>query len=284
MQTIMALCLLLVLTPLATEAAEIQTHRDLAYAQPKNERQLLDVYAPLTGKNHPILFWIHGGGWRKGSKDNLHNKTEALVGRGFVIVSANYRFVPNVTVPEMMADIAKAIRYTHDHAAEYGGDPNSIIVAGHSAGAHLAALVCTDERYLKAEGLSLSILKGCVPVDVSVYDIPKRAADSGGALQASSKEVFGDSEESHRNLSPAWHVAKDKQIPAFLILHVADREDTKVQSQWLAEKRRAAGIAATVVAAEGKNHGTINADLGLPDDKSTQELWKFLDGVLKKSS
>ena len=83
-------------------------------------------------------------------------------------------------------------------------------------------------------------------------------------------------------MSPVTHVAKGKNIPPFLILHVADRPETKAQSHWLAEKLKEAGVSAKVVAAEGKNHGTINADLGLPDDKPTQALWEFLDGALKK--
>lgn len=272
--------LLLLASPLI--AAEPQVHRDLAYAEPKNERQTLDVYAPTEGKDHPVVLWIHGGGWRAGNKTGVQKKLEAFVEKGFVFVSTNYRFVPNVTVKEMTGDVAKAIRWTHDHAKDYGGDPNTIFVMGHSAGAHLAALVCTDDRYLKAEGVSLSIIKGCVPVDVSVYDIPKRLRDGGSVPPAKFTEVFGDTDESQRDLSPATHVAEGKNIPPFLILHVADRPDTKAQSHWFADKLNAAGISAQVVAAEGKTHGTINSDLGLPDDKPTQALWDFLAGVLKK--
>ncbi len=208
-------------------AAEPKVHRDLAYVEPKNERQTLDVYAPTEGKDHPVVFWIHGGGWRAGNKSSVQKKPEVFVERGFVFVSTNYRFVPNVAVKEMTSDIAKAIRWTHDHAKEYGGDPNSIFVMGHSAGAHLAALVCTDERYLKAEGLSLSIIKGCVPIDVSVYDIPKRLKDGGSVPPATFIQVFGNKEETQLDLSPAIHVVKDKNIPPFLIQHVADRPDTK---------------------------------------------------------
>src|SRR5204863_6297808 len=110
-------------------------------------------------------------------------KPQAFTEKGFVFVSTNYRFVPKVSVKEMTGDIAKAIHWAHDHAKEYGGDPNSIYVMGHSAGAHLAALVCTDDRYLKAEGLSLSIIKGCVPVDSAVYDV-KKQIDSVGPTRA----------------------------------------------------------------------------------------------------
>jgi len=263
-------------------AADPRVSRDLAYAEPKNERQTLDVYAPVEGKNHPIVFWIHGGGWRRGEKTGVQQKPQAFVEKGFVFVSTNYRFVPNVTVKEITSDIAQAIRWTHDHAKEYGGDPNAIFVMGHSAGAHLAALVCTDDRYLKAEGLPLSIIMGCVPVDVSVYDIPKRLTEPGSAPTASFKQVFGESDDLHRELSPATHVSKGKGVPPFLILHVADRAETKAQSHWFADRLSEAGVSAKVVAGEGKTHGTINSELGLPDDGPTQALFEFLDGVLKK--
>jgi acetyl esterase/lipase len=263
-------------------AADPQVRRDVAYAEPKNERQMLDVYAPAEGKSHPIIVWIHGGGWRAGNKTGLQKKPQAFVDKGFVFVSTNYRFVPNVTVKEMTGDIAKAIRWTRDHAADFGGDPNTIFVMGHSAGAHLAALVCTDDAYLKAEGLSLEIIRGCVPVDVSVYDISKRLKDGGSVGPATFKAVFGETEELQREFSPAAHVEKDRHIPPFLILHVADRAETRAQSNWFAEKLREAGVSASVVAAEGKTHGTINSDLGVADDKPTKAVFEFLGGILKK--
>lgn len=279
MRTPLLLLTLGLVTALAAE--EVTVHRGLPYSQPKNERQLLDVYTVAGAKNRPVILWIHGGGWRKGDKAGVQKKPQAFVGKGYVFVSTNYRFVPDVTVKEMTGDIARAIRWIHEHAQEYGGDPKSIVIMGHSAGAHLAALVCTDDRYLKAEGLSLSILRGCVPVDVSVYDIPRRLKD-GGELTATFQEVFGKSEEAHRELSPITHVAKDKNIPPFLILHVAARPETKKQSHALAERLREVGIGAKVVAAEGTTHGTINANLGLPGDKPTEEVWDFLNKVLKK--
>ncbi len=263
-------------------AQEPKIHKGIPYAEPKNERQMLDVYAPTKGKDLPVVLWIHGGGWQKGDKANVQKKPQAFVDKGYVFVATNHRFFPSVTVKEMTGDIAKAIRWIHDHAKEYGGDPKSIFVMGHSSGAHLAALVCTDDRYLKAEGLSLSIIKGCVPVDVSVYDIPKRLKEGGSVATATFTKTFGEKEESQRDYSPAWHVAKGKKIPPFLILHVADRAETKVQAHWLADKMKDAGVAAKVVAAEGTDHGTINANLGLPKDRPTEEMWAFMANVLKK--
>jgi arylformamidase len=78
------------------------------------------------------------------------------------------------------------------------------------------------------------------------------------------------------------HVARGKDIPPFLILHVADHPETKGQSQRLAEALREAGVSARAYPAEGKTHGTINSDLGLPDDRPTRELFEFLGSVLKK--
>jgi acetyl esterase/lipase len=280
MRTVTLLLFLLAATPLLADEPEV--HKGLPYAEPKNERQMLDVYAPIKGKDLPVVLWIHGGGWRKGDKANVQKKPQAFVDKGYIFVSTNYRFVPQVTVKEMTGDIAKAIRWIHDHAKDYGGDPKSIFVMGHSSGAHLAALVCTDDRYLKAEGLSLSIIKGCVPVDVSVYDIPKRIKDGGSVPPATFTEVFGKTEEAHRDLSPVTHVAKGKNIPSFLILHVAARPETKAQSHWLADKLKDAGVPAQVVAAEGTTHATINSNLGLPDDRPTQEMWDFMAKALKK--
>jgi acetyl esterase/lipase len=273
------LVLLLLVSPVL--AADPQVHRDLPYAEPKNERQTIDVYAPAEGTNHPVVFWIHGGGWRQGDKRVMPTKSNAFVEKGFVFVSTNYRFVPNVTVKEMAGDIAKSIRWVHDHAQEYGGDPDAIFVMGHSAGAHLAALVCTDDRYLKAEGLSLSIIKGCVPVDTAAYDIMKQIETIGLPRAAMYSGVFGDAER-QQDLSPITHVAKGKDIPPFLILHVANRPDSSSQSQLFVKALQEAGAPAKAFPAEGKNHGTINADLGLPDDKPTKAMWEFLDGVLKK--
>jgi arylformamidase len=280
MRTILAL--LLLVSPVF--AADPRIQRDVAYAEPRNERQMLDVYSPAEGKNHPIIVWIHGGGWRGGNKNGVEKKSQAFVDRGFVFVSTTYRFLPNVTVKEMTGDIAKAIHWVHDHSNDFGGDPNTIFVMGHSAGAHLAALVCTDDSYLQAEGLSLAIIRGCVPIDVSVYDIPKRLKDGGSVSPATFIGIFGKAEELQRELSPAAHVARDKHIPPFLILHVADRADTKAQSHWFADKLNEAGVSATVVAAEGKTHNTIGSDLGLPDDKPTEAVFEFLEGVLKKSN
>jgi parallel beta-helix repeat protein len=289
-------------------AADVKVHRDLAYAKPENPQQTLNVYAPADGQRLPVVVWIHGGGWHRGDKAEVDRKPQALVDRGFVLVSINYRLFPDVTIKQIAEDVAKAIRWAHDHAQHYRGDPDRIIVMGHSAGAQLAALVCTDDRYLKAEGLTLSIIKACVPVDGDSYDVPlqiqtveeEREASytltfgdpkvrkplptmtlvAKGKRAASYRVKFGD-EPTQRELSAVTHVAQGKRIPPFLILHVADHPETKAQSQRLVQVLQTAGISAKAYPAEGRNHTTINADLGLSEDRATQEVFAFMDAVLK---
>lgn len=260
-------------------AAEPQTHRDIAYTDPADDSRRLDVYAPADGEDLPVLVWLHGGGWRKGDKANVQRKPQAFVDRGFVFVSINYRFVPQVSVKEMTGDVAKAIRWVRDHAKEYGGTPDSVFIAGHSAGAHLSALVCTDGSYLKAEGMTLSAIRGCIPVDTAVYDIPRRLEGFGPLRAGLYTSAFGKDKAVRKQLSPITHVAENKGIPPFLILHVADRPGATLQSKAFAKALTEAGVRAKVAPGEGKTHATINRELGMPDDRPTKAVFEFLNDV-----
>lgn len=278
----MSRSLLALLFAVSASAVTPEVHRDLFYTEAKDTLQSLDVYSPPEGKDHPVIVWIHGGGWSKGDKAAMQQKPQAFVDKGFVLVSVNYRLVPAVTVKDIMADLAQSVRWVRDHAAEHRGDPNALLIMGHSAGAHLAALLCTDDRYLKAADVPMTCLKGCVPLDVSAYDIPKRIHDVDDGISKTFKTVFGADETAQREVSPVHHIAKDKHIPPFLILHVASREDTKAQAHWLAGKLTEASIPARVIPAEGKTHGTISSDLGGAEDPPTLELWNFLREVTGK--
>src|SRR6266571_1965489 len=156
----------------ASAQTKLKVTRDLPYAKPADPRQKVDIYAPEGAKNLPVVFWIYGGGWQTGDRTNVQVKPQAFVDKGFVFVSTGYRLLTNVDMLTIFRDIAKSVRYVHDHIAEHGGDPSRLLVMGHSAGAQLAALICIDDRYLKTEGLSLAIIKGCGPVDGDTYFVP----------------------------------------------------------------------------------------------------------------
>ncbi len=263
---------------------------NIPYAEPAHERQVLDVYAPPEAKNLPVVFWIHGGGWQAGDKTSVQLKPKAFVDKGFVFVSTNYRLLPDVEMETIFRDIAKSMHWVRDHIAEYGGDPNRILVMGHSAGAQLAALICIDDRYLKAEGLSLAGIKGCVPVDGDTYDVPaiietaetRRRVHHQPQAKIGHREKFGNDPAKHLDYSAVTHVAKGKGIAPFLILYVADHPDTSAQAQRLGAVLNEAGIPATLFGGKETTHTRINENLGQPEDPATIALFQFVDAVLKK--
>jgi acetyl esterase/lipase len=275
----------------AAQADEVKSavKRDVRYAT-AHERQVLDIYAPEGAKELPVVFWIHGGGWQTGDKSSVQLKPQAFVEKGFVFVSTNYRLLPEVDMATIISDIAKSLHWVHEHIAEHGGDPDRLLVMGHSAGAQLAALICIDHRYLKAEGVSLSSIKGCVPVDGDTYDVPAMIETAEtrrrvhGLPQATfgHREKFGNDPAKHVDFSAVTHVKRDKGIPPFLILHVADHPDCSAQAQRLGNVLKEANIPVTVFGAKETNHTRINAELGQPDDPSTKALYEFVGKSLKK--
>lgn len=282
--------LLLVAFAFLTEARAQEVKRDIPYASPGHERQVLDVYSPSGAKNLPVVFWIHGGGWQTGDKTSVQIKPQAFVDKGFVFVSTNYRLLPKVDMGTIVRDIAQSVHWVHDHIAEYGGDPERVFIMGHSAGAQLAALICVDDRYLKAEGLSLAMIKGCVPVDGDTYDVPaiietaetRRRVHGQPQAKFGHREKFGNDPAKHRDFSAVTHVAKGKGIPPFLIMHVADHPDTSAQAQRLADVLKSADVPVKVYGARESTHNKINADIGQPDDPGTKALFDFLGEALTK--
>jgi acetyl esterase/lipase len=281
---------LLVVLVGAVEGRAQDVRRDIPYTDPAQERQVLDIYSPKGAKDLPVVFWIHGGGWQTGDKKDVQLKPQAFNDRGFVFVSTNYRLLPAVDMGTIIRDVARAVGWVHDHIAEYGGDPKRLFIMGHSAGAQLAALLCTDDRYLKAQGVPLTDVKGCVPVDGDTYDVPAiiETAETRWRVHGlprakfGHREKFGNDPARHRDFSAVTHVAKGKGIPPFLILHVAGHSDTTAQAQRLANVLREAGVPVRVFGARETTHDKLNADLGRPDDPATRALFAFLDTAVKK--
>jgi acetyl esterase/lipase len=269
-------------------AQDVQSN--IKYATDGHERHVLDIYSPKGAKNAPVVFWIHGGGWQTGDKTSVQIKPKAFMDKGFVFVSTNYRLLPEVDMGTIIRDIAKSIHWVHDHIGESGGDPKRLLVMGHSAGAQLAAIVSIDERYLKAEGLDLSIIKACVPVDGDTFDVPaiietaetRRRVHGEPPAKNGHREKFGNDPQKHRDYSAVYHVASGKNIPPFFILHVANHPDTTAQAQRLGSVLKEAGIPVKVFGARETTHNKVNADIGLADDAATKALFEFLNEALKK--
>ncbi|MDA1233043.1 MAG: alpha/beta hydrolase [Planctomycetota bacterium] len=127
------------------------THRDVEYARVGEHRLLLDLYMPpQSSKPAPLVVWIHGGAWRAGSKDSV--PVERWLQQGFAIASVEYRLSPVAKFPAQIHDIKAAIRWLRGNANSHGTDPSRFIIAGSSAGGHLAALVGVSNGVKALEG------------------------------------------------------------------------------------------------------------------------------------
>lgn len=255
----------------------------LAYG--RDRLQQLDFYPPANGNRRAALIvFVHGGGWKRGSKDNADGNWKAphYTGANYAYASINYRLVPDATVEQQGADVAAALRYLIDNAARLGFDPSRIVLMGHSAGAHLVSLVGTDEQYLRGAGLSFAALDGVLPIDGAAYDVPAQMAGGNRMMQGTYVQAFGTDPQRQRALSPT-HQAGSPNAPAFLIIHV-QRQDGVAQSKGLEDALRKAGTRVERREFEGhglRGHGEINRQLGNPGYAATSVVDDWLKRVLR---
>jgi acetyl esterase/lipase len=258
-----------------TRTFEVRIVSDLTYCEGDNAdkaKHQLDLYLPKDQKDFPVVFFVHGGAWVHGDKDYFGvysslGKFFARHGIGAVVI--NYRLSPAVQHPEHIKDVARAFAWTHAHIQDYGGRPDQILVCGHSAGGHLVALLATDERYLKAEGLSFKDIKGVMAIS-GVYNIPDKLFNS----------VFGKDPEVHKQASPLCQACAG--CPPFLIVYAdSDFPGCDETSCAFCKALKDKNVPAEILEVKGRNHISIMLDAVLDDDPCAQALLKFVAAHLK---
>jgi acetyl esterase/lipase len=260
-------------------AAQAPAPQTLAYGS--DPLQGLDLWVPEGAKAAPLVLFVHGGGWKRGSKSNAMSRALPghMLAQGYAFASIDYRLVPAATVEQQAADVAAALAHLLKRADELGIDRARVVLTGHSAGAHLVALVGTDERYLKAVGLSFADIDGVMPNDGAAYDVTEQIAGAGPMMKDTYAQAFGTDPARQKALSPI-HQAASPNAPAFLLLHV-QRADAVAQSKALAEALKRGGSQAEVAGFPGEGlqgHAEINRKLGEPDYPATP----VMDAWLKK--
>lgn len=254
---------------MANEVRQAKGATEIAYG--KDPLQRLDFWKAKKA-NAPLVIFVHGGGWKRGDKRNATGQFKAphYLDQGYAFASINYRLVPQATVEQQATDVASTIAHFRNNARTLGIDPKRIVLMGHSAGAHLSALVGTDPQYMRNAGLNISALAGVIPLDGAAYDVPRQMVDGARIMRDTYTQAFGTDLQRQRALSPTLQAAAPN-APAFLILHV-DREDGARQSAALADALRKNGANVTLQAFEGKGlrgHADINRKLGDPDYPAT---------------
>jgi acetyl esterase/lipase len=246
------------------------------HAYGANPKQRLDLVKPAGAAKAPVLLFVHGGGWSIGDKAHAAGgKAQWANAKGWAFASVNYRLVPQATVEQQAADIASAIAWLRAHAAEEGLDPDCIVLMGHSAGAHLAALVGTDPQYLKAAGVPMSAVKGVVLLDGAGYDVAAQSSDPGNIVKPMYDAAFGSDPKRQAALSPTRQAAAPN-VANWLILPIERRADSQAQSKALAGALAKAGSSAVVAVVPGESHGSLNKGLGEEGDFATKEVGRFL--------
>lgn len=262
-------------------AAAPAPQQTLAYGS--DPLQALDLWVPQDAKRAPLVLFVHGGGWKRGSKSNAVGRAMPghMLAQGYAFASIDYRLVPAATVEQQAADVAAALAHLLKRADELGIDRSRVVLTGHSAGAHLVALVGTDERYLKAVGLSFADIDGVMPNDGAAYDVARQLEGAGPMMKRTYTEAFGTDPARQQALSPITHAAAPN-APAFLLIHV-QRVDGVAQNAALAEALRRAGTQVEIGSFPGeglRGHAEINRKLGEPDYPATPVMDAWLKKVL----
>lgn len=270
------LLVLLVSCPLQSYA-EVKVTHSIHYGL--NEAQIIDVYQPDTYQPNrcPVVVWVHGGGWRHGDMQGGQavDMMTTWAKQGIVMVGVNYRLSPQYMHPTHVQDVAAAINWVYRNIDGFGGNPDRISLLGHSAGAHLVALVATNPTYLGAYGLSPdSVLTNVFPIDTASFDLIHASRFTSNLI----REAFGTDERVLKEASPIWNVHRGGSYPPFIMAATQVRDDAVETSQILQQKLRDTGVSAELMVVNYPNlrqlkaHAMIAKDLANLDCDMTKTL------------
>ena len=237
-------------------ASIVPGSRRLVESYGPHPAQVMDVYLPPNPQRAPVIVMVHGGAWKVGDKANpglMDNKLARWLPRGFVLVSINYRMLPDAMALTQAEDVAAAVRRVADAAPGWGADPARIILMGHSAGAHLVALVSSAPSLLDRP------VAGTVVLDSAAMDVP-------AVMQ---RRHLGFYDEAFGKNPSYWIKASPQQqwttgaVPMLLVCSTKRADKPCAAAEALAAKTARAGRK-TPVLPQALTHGEINHLLGLP--------------------
>ena len=259
--------------PMHAQGGDIRVVRDIPYATENDARankHTLDLYLPTVKTKAPVIVSLYGGALMAGDKSQQPYVGRRFAASGMVTAVINYRLTPAVSHPAHIQDVATAFAWVKTHIAEYGGDPNQVFVVGHSAGGYLAALLATDERYLAAHRLSLSDIRGAIPVSAFYW------VERQGVAPDRDNRVWGTDPSVWVDASPAHHISA--KVPPILIVY-ADGDDAwrRTQNVEFAGVLRAAGNRRVeLVKIANRTHASVWERLNDDGDEVSRRIVAFV--------
>jgi acetyl esterase/lipase len=262
--------------------AEVVETRDIDYMIADDYldgRDLLDIYMPEDAKKVPVIVFLHGGALLYGDKTYGKEIAASLVASGVGLVSANYRLSPDHAHPSHVRDAAAATAWVINNIAAYGGDPANVFVAGHSAGAYLAALLAVDRSLMEEHNLSQSAVKGTVLISPFLY--VEETAPDRIASNPATKSIWGEQKEDWLKASVTGFIGPN--INNILVIY-ADGDDLwrKEQNERFVQDLKSEGNF-NVTAAEVRNrtHTTIISKVLEQDDQVGDLIFSFVTKLQK---
>ena len=266
-----------------------RVHFDLAYrAGPDfdDQKHRLDLFLPAEGRTGwPTLVFVHGGGWTQGDRslgafgvEPIRNLGRFYASRGYGVVVPSYRLQPGVDWATQIDDVAAAVAWAREHVADYGGDPDAIVLGGHSAGAWLAARVGLADAPLARYRMDRGALCGLVLVSGAGYDLADEATYEAGASRSWFERRFAGEGDWASRASVVTNV--DAPVPPALLLTAEGEGPTfERQSNRLYEVVSPLAPASKRHEVEGQNHQRILVSMSLEGDPASETALAFLEDV-----
>ncbi len=267
-------------------ANNIKITKDIEFAVVNNQSLKLDLYQPKKPKGSPLVVWIHGGGWRKGTKERCY--IDWLPEHGYTVASISYRYSSVAKFPAQIHDCKGAVRWLRANAEKYGYNPKKIFVAGSSAGGHLTALMATTSENKELEGTVGGNLKfSSVIQGAAVYygatDFILRSKTQPSRANAKGSVVYdllgGGAHEkikAAKLASACYHVSKN-DAPLLIFHGSKDKTVLIDQSEAIKAKYNKAGLSVRFHIVEGAGHGGNIFYSGI----NASHLLKFLNSQIK---
>jgi len=253
------------------------------YAPNATPRQTLNIYpaaeSPTSHREadsptpRPAIIFVHGGAWSMGDKKVANQIAHPFTDAGLHFISVDYRLVPDIAWPDNIRDVAAAVDWVFRHANQWEIDPQRMTLMGHSAGAHLAACVGADPRWLAEHGRTPENLHAVVLLDGAGYDIPAVMASAEAQRLRLYRQAFTDDPAVWRDASPALNVSPNgPACPTWLSIVNANRPSSRAQSQTLFDALTATSQTTATLRPVDKTHMQVLRTLGIDDDPDAQHI------------